>query len=156
MKKILVLGMLFFAFTTTNAQSKVIKVNPLGLAFGIANAGFEFATTDTQTATISAIYFDVLDITGFGAGAEYRFYFKGEAIKGWHAGPSLGYFSLEDDSDNSASVFSVGGEVGHQWVFGESFALDVFGGYGAIIGGDELSGLSGSSASFGVSIGYAW
>ncbi len=156
MKKILVLGMLFFAFNITNAQTNVIKANPLGLAFGIANAGYEFTTSDSQTATISGLYFNVSDITGFGAGAEYRFYFADEAIRGWHAGPSLGYFSLEDNSNNSASVFSIGGEVGHQWIFGEHFALDVFAGLGFNTGGDSLAGFNSTAASLGVSIGYAW
>jgi hypothetical protein len=156
MKKILVLGMLFFAFTTTKAQTNIIKANPLGLAFGIANAGYEFATTDTQTLTVSGIYFNVLDITGVGAGLEYRFYFGDEALKGWHAGPSVGYFSLEDNYNTSASVFSAGGEAGHQWIFGEHFALDVFAGLGFVTGGDELSGFNSTTASLGVSIGYAW
>jgi hypothetical protein len=156
MKKILVLGMLFFAFTTVKAQSNIIKANPLGLAFGIANAGFEYATTDSQSLTISGIYFNVLNIKGIGAGLEYRFYFSGEALRGWHAGPSVGYFSLEDDFNNSASVFSVGGEAGHQWIFGEHFAVDVFAGLGYGTGGDELSGFNATAFSLGASLGYAW
>ena len=156
MRKILVLGALFLTFNIANAQNNVIKANPLGLAFGIANAGYEFTTTGSQTATISGIYFDVLGINGGGIGAEYRFYFDGEAIKGWHAGPSLGYLSLSDDFNSSASVFSFGAEIGHQWIFGESFALDIFAGYGAVTGGDDLSGLSSSASSIGLAIGYAW
>jgi hypothetical protein len=157
MKKILVLGMLFFAFNIANAQTNVIKANPLGLIFGIANAGYEFATTDSQTATISGIYFNVSDVTGVGAGAEYRFYFAGEAIRGWHAGPSLGYLSLEDDFNNSASAFTIGGEIGHQWILRENFAIDVFAGVGAITGADSLSGFDATTAiSLGFSFGYAW
>lgn len=156
MKRILVLGMLFLAFNSSNAQTNVIKANPLGLAFGIANAGYEFATNESQTLTISGIYFNVLDIKGLGAGAEYRFYFKGEAVRGWHAGPSIGYFSLEDDFNTKASVFSAGGEIGHQWVFGEHFALDVFAGLGFVTGGDDLSEFNSTATSLGVSIGYAW
>ena len=156
MKKILVIGMLFFAFTTTKAQSNIIKANPLGLAFGIANAGYEFATTETQTITVSGIYFNVLDIKGVGVGLEYRFYFGGEALRGWHAGPSMGYFSLEDDFNTSASVFSVGGEVGHQWIIGDHFAVDVFAGLGYVTGGDELSGFNSTAFALGVALGYAW
>ena len=156
MKRILILGMLLFAFNITNAQTNIVKANPLGLAFGIANAGYEFATTDSQTATISGIYFNILDIAGVGAGLEYRFYFGGEALKGWHAGPTVGYFSLEDDFNNSASVFSAGGEAGYQWIFGKHFALDLFAGYAAILGGDDLSGFNDSATSLGVNLGYAW
>lgn len=156
MKKILVLTVFLLAFNALNAQTKVIKANPLGLAFGIANAGYEFETKKGQTATVSGIYFNVFDIQGVGAGFEYRFYFGGEALKGWHAGPSIGYFSLEDKYDISASVFSFGGEAGHQWLFGEHFALDLFTGLGVITGGSDLEGFNSTAASLGVSLGYAW
>jgi hypothetical protein len=156
MKKILFLAVFLLTFNISNAQTKAIKANPIGLAFGIANVGFEFATAESQSATIAGVYFDVLDIKGAGLGAEYRFYFDGEAIEGWHAGPSIGFLSLSDDYDVSASVFTIGGEIGHQWILGSNFALDVFAGYGYILGGDDLNGLESSSTSFGVSIGYAW
>lgn len=156
MKKVLlVIAMVAFGFTA-NAQENVIKANPLGLAFGIANAGYEFTTTDSQSLTVSGVYYDVLGISGIGAGVEYRFYFDGTAIEGWHAGPSLGYLSLEDASKTSASVFSIGGEVGHQWIFGDHFALDLFAGLGYTAGGDDLSGLKSFGASLGLSVGYAW
>lgn len=155
-KNFILLAIFSILAFTTNAQSKAVKANPLGLLFGIGNAGFEFTTTDSQSLSFSGLYFNVLDITGAGAGAEYRFYFDGEAITGWHAGPTLGFFSLSDDFDTSATLFSIGGEVGHQWVFGEHFLLDVFATLGTSVGGDELSGLDFSSAGFGVSIGYAW
>jgi len=156
MKKILFLVVALAITNVASAQENVIKVNPLGLAFGITNAGYEFATNDTQSLTVSGVYFNVSDITGVGAGLEYRFYFKGEAIQGWHAGPVVGYMSLKDSFSNSASIFTVGGEVGHQWVLNGGFAIDVFGGYAAFIGGDNLTGLSGGGATFGVAIGYAW
>ena len=156
MKKIIILGMLLLSVSITKAQTKAIKANPLGLAFGIANAGFEFSTTESQSLTISGIYFDVLDISGYGLGAEYRFYFDGEAISGWHAGPSLGYLFLEDGFDNSGSIFSIGGEVRHQWIFGEHFLLDLFVGYGFVTGGDDLEGLDATAGSVGLSLGYAW
>lgn len=139
------------------SQNNAIKVNPLGLAFGVANAGYEFSTSENQTATISGLYYNVSDISGFGVGAEYRFYFSSkEAFKGWHAGPSIGYLSLEDDSNTSASVFSLGGEIGHQWVFGSGFLIDVFAGVGYVTGGDDLSGLNSTAIGLGFSLGYAW
>ena len=137
-------------------QNNVIKANPIGLAFGIANVGYEFSTTDSQSMTVSGLYFNIADIDGYGAGLGYRFYLDKEAITGWHLGPSIGYFKLEDLFDISASVFSVGAEVGHQWVFGEHFALDVFGGFVYNSGGDILSGFNATSGTLGVSIGYAW
>lgn len=145
-----------FLALTAFGQSSAIKVNPVGLAFGVANAGYEFSTSDSQSATISGLYYDVSGISGFGVGAEYRFYFGGEALKGWHAGPSLGYLSLEDDFNTSASVFSFGGEVGHQWVWNSGFLVDVFAGLGFATGGDNLNGLDSTTIGIGVSLGYAW
>lgn len=145
-----------FLALTAFGQSSAVKVNPVGLAFGVANAGYEFSTSDSQSATISGLYYDVSGISGFGVGAEYRFYFGGEAIKGWHAGPSLGYLSLEDDFNTSASVFSFGGEVGHQWVWNSGFLVDVFAGLGFATGGDNLNGLDSTTIGIGVSLGYAW
>ncbi|MBT3546484.1 MAG: DUF3575 domain-containing protein [Flavobacterium sp.] len=156
MKNFLFLGLFLLTFQFASSQSSAIKANPLGLAFGIANVGYEFSTTDSQSMTISGLYFDILDIKGVGAGLEYRFYFDKEAITGWHAGPSIGYFKLEDIFDVSASVFSIGAEIGHQWVFGEHFLLDIFGGYGFNSGGDDLSGFNTTTGTAGLSLGYAW
>lgn len=159
MKKLIFVIAAFLTLTIANAQENAIKVNPLGLVFGVANAGYEFSVNDTQSLTISGLYYNISDVTGFGAGAEYRFYFSsGEALRGWHAGPSVGYFSLSDDYDNSASFFSIGGEAGHQWIFGEHFALDVFAGLGYITGSsDDLSvSVSSTAVSIGVALGYAW
>ena len=155
MKKIVFIFSMFLALTAFG-QSSAVKVNPVGLAFGVANAGYEFSTSDSQSATISGLYYDVSGISGFGVGAEYRFYFGGEALKGWHAGPSLGYLSLEDDFNTSASVFSFGGEVGHQWVWNSGFLVDVFAGLGFATGGDILNGLDSTTIGIGVSLGYAW
>ncbi len=105
------------------------------------------------------MYYNISDVSGFGAGAEYRFYFSsGEALRGWHAGPSAGYFSLEDDFNNSAGFFSIGGEVAHQWIFGEHFALDLFAGLGYVTGkSDNLAvSISSTAVSLGLSLGYAW
>ena len=155
MKKIVFIFSMFLALTAFG-QSSAVKVNPVGLAFGVANAGYEFSTSDSQSATISGLYYDVSGISGFGVGAEYRFYFGGEALKGWHAGPSIGYLSLEDDFNTSASVFSFGGEVGHQWVWNSGFLVDVFAGLGFATGGDSLNGLDSTTICIGVSLGYAW
>lgn len=155
MKKIVFIFSMFLAFSAYS-QSNAVKVNPLGLAFGVANAGYEFSTNEKQTVMLSALYYDVSGISGFGAGAEYRFYFAGEALKGWHAGPSVGYLSLEDSANTSASIFTIGGEVGHQWVWDSGFLVDVFAGLGYATGGDNLAGLNSTTIGIGVSLGYAW
>ena len=156
MKKNLTLGVFLLLFQFATSQSRAIKGNPLGLAVGITNVGYEFSTKDSQSITISGLYFNILDIEGVGAGLEYRFYFDKEAITGWHAGPTIGYFKLEDKFDVSASVFNIGVEIGHQWIFGEHFLLDVFGGYGFNSGGDDLFGFNTTTGTAGLSLGYAW
>ena len=55
-----------------------------------------------------------------------------------------------------ASVFSFGGEVGHQWVWNSGFLVDVFAGLGFATGGDSLNGLDSTTIGIGVSLGYAW
>ncbi len=157
MKK-LFLVVAVFAFSFSNAQESAVKVNPIGLAFGIANAGYEFSINDTQTVTISALYYDVSGVSGFGVGGEYRFYFSDEALRGWHAGPTAGFFSLEGSglfSDTTATIFTIGGEVGHQWIIGEHFLVDTFLGIGFVSGGGDLS-VDGTVIGLGVSFGYAW
>lgn len=160
MKKLLLcIAIAVLGLSQVNGQEQAIKANPIGLAFGVANAGYEFSTNETQTLTISGLYYNISDVSGFGAGAEYRFYFSSdEALRGWHAGPSVGYFSLQDDFDNSAGFLSLGGEVGHQWIFGEHFVLDVFAGLGYVTGSsDDLAvSISSTAVSLGVALGYAW
>lgn len=155
MKKLLLTFTLAIIGFTANAQQQAIKVNPIGLAFGIANAGYEFAVTEANTLTFSGLYYDRDDVKGFGAGAEYRFYFNKEALRGWHAGPGVGYIALEDDFNNSAGVFNIGGEVGHQWILGEGFVVDTFATLGFFTGGGDVD-VDGASFSLGVSLGYAW
>ncbi len=157
MKK-LFLVVAVFAFSFLNAQESAIKANPVGLAFGIANAGYEFSINDTQTVTVSALYYDVSDVSGFGAGGEYRFYFSDEALRGWHAGPTVGFFSLKGSgffSDTTSTIFTIGGEAGHQWILGEHFLIDTFIGIGFVSGGGDLS-VDGAAIGLGVSLGYAW
>ncbi len=159
MKKICLLIIAVFTFSFVSAQEQAVKANPIGIAFGVANAGYEFSIKDSQTLTLSALYYNISDISGFGVGAEYRFYFSSnEALRGWHAGPSVGYFSLSDDFDNSAGFFSIAGEVGHQWILKEHFLIDTFAGIGLITGSSDglTTSVSSTSISIGVSLGYAW
>jgi len=144
-----------FTMTSLSAQTQAVKINPIGAAFGLGNLGYEFSTNDSQSLTVSALYFKVGDFSGLGAGLEYKFYFEGEAITGWYAAPVGGFLSIKSNNEK-ASIFTAGGEAGHQWVFGEHFALDVNAGYSAFFGGDNLSGFNGGGFTLGVAIGYAW
>lgn len=156
MKKIIVILFLFCGFNVLQAQKNAIKVNPLGLVFGAINGGYEFAVGRDQTVTISGIYYDFSGIYGFGVGAEQRFYFSSkEAFKGWHAGPSIGFAELQDNG-NTANIFSVAGEFGHQWLFNSGFLIDFFGGLGFVVGGESLGNVNSTVASVGLSLGYTW
>ena len=156
MKRILILVVALISFSAVNSQTSVIKANPLGLAVGVANAGYEFTMGEKNSLTVSGTYYKVSDISGIGAGAEYRWYFGEEVLKGWHAGPTVGFFSLKDNANTKATVFTFGGEAGHQWIFDNNFVVDVFAGLGYVTGGDKLAGLNATAVSLGVSLGYAW
>ena len=155
MKKILITLTFAIIGITVNAQQQAVKVNPIGLAFGVANAGYEYAVSKANTLTFSGIYFDQDNIDGFGVGSEYRFYFNKQAMRGWHAGPTASFLTLEDNANNSASVFGVGGEVGHQWILNQHFLVDTFAGLNFYSGGGDVD-VDGASFSLGVSLGYAW
>lgn len=128
MKNTLIMLFTFFSFNST-AQNKIIKASPLGLAFGIANIGIEFSERKNQSTTFSALYYSKSDVSGIGVGLEKRFYFQtDEPLKGFHAGPSVGYLNLSNDSNDSMSVFSVAVEIGHQWLLSKNFIGDLFSG----------------------------
>ncbi len=157
MKKTCLLIIAIFTFTLASAQEQAIKVNPIGIAFGVANAGYEFSVNDSQSLTVSGLYYNISDISGFGLGADYRFYFSSkEALRGWHAGPTAGYFSLSDDFDNSAGFFNIGGAVGHQWILKEHFVIDTFASVGFLTGSSDSFTVSSTAIGIGVSLGYAW
>ena len=153
MNKIVLLAVLFIACLKINAQTTIIKANPLGLAFGFANLGVEFSgKTTNQSTTISVLHYSKSSRKGFGIGFEKRFYFSNdENLKGFHAGPSIGYLRLSDNYNDDFNVFSVGTEIGHQWFLNENFTVDIFSSVGFLIS-KELQLLLG----LGLSLGYAW
>ena len=151
---------LFLIFTsfifTIKAQNNIIKANPLGFAFGIANIGVEFAGKGNQSTTISALYYSKDEIKGGGIGLEQRFYFAtNQSLKGFHAGPSIGYFKLSetDHYDDSYNVFAVGVEIGHQWFLGNHFTADIFSGASFLVADTTQEEFS---VGVGFSLGYAW
>ena len=72
---------LVFPLTFINAQSKVFKVDPLGLVFDFASASYERKIENQQSITFSGLYArerieDGIKIKGTGADVRWNFYFS--------------------------------------------------------------------------------
>ncbi|NNE33280.1 MAG: DUF3575 domain-containing protein [Winogradskyella sp.] len=178
MKKLLFISAIaIFGFSKINAQENVIKINPIGLAFGAAQFSYERAVNDNSAAELSLAYTSLnanfssgeeAKVTGFGAEGKYKFYFSStyNAPRGWYAAPVINYSSISGESnsdDGTVSIFGAGAIGGYQWIFGggqTGFALDLNLGVqyiNASTSGDiESLTIDGILPRLGVSIGYAW
>lgn len=177
MKKLLLIAaVVVFGLTSVNAQQNVIKVNPLGLAFGSTELSYERALSDNSSVELALAYSssDVtfstgeVDATGFGAEGKYKFFFSSsnDAPRGWYAAPVFTYASTTAESGSSKgdlSYFGGGAVAGYQWIFGggdTGFALDLNLGaqyISAKTGGDIISAsIDGVLPRLGLSLGYAW
>ncbi|WP_428740402.1 DUF3575 domain-containing protein [Tenacibaculum sp.] len=176
MKKLLVVIAMVAAGFTANAQKNVIKANPLALAFGSFEVGYERVVSESSSVELALAYSSLKVNTtggqvdakanGFGVEGKYKFYFGEETPRGWYAAPVVTYSNTSLDSGGEKGDFSFfgGGAVaGYQWVFGggdSGFALDLN------LGAQYVSvSTSGSIAStsiegflpkLGLSLGYAW
>lgn len=178
MKKVLIIAAFALASLGINAQENVIKVNPLGLAFGAAELGYERALNDKSSLEVSLAYSssdatfssgEVEKATGFGAEGKYKLYFSSskDAPRGWYAAPTVSYASSSVDSSlgdtGKFSFFGVGAIAGHQWIFGgrdSGFALDLNLGFQYISASTSgsITGISidGVLPRLGLALGYAW
>ena len=160
MKKfLLTIAMVAFGFAA-NAQKNVIKANPLGLAFGVADLSYAGADVTSGSEKIST--------SAIGAEGKFKFYFSSDkdAPRGWYAAPFVNYSSASAENnagdDVGFSAFSGGALAGYQWVFGggdSGFALDLnFGAQyvSASAKGDSSVSIDGFLPRLGVSLGYAW
>lgn len=152
MKRIIFLLILTSICLKANAQNQIIKANPLGLVFGIANLGIEFSGKTNKSTTVSALYYAKSDTKGFGIGIEQRFYFNAnKSLKGFHAGPNAGYLRLSDNYNDNFNVFSIGAEIGYQWFLNKNFTVDLFSGANFLFNSNLQLSLG-----VGLSLGYAW
>ncbi|TCP25769.1 uncharacterized protein DUF3575 [Tenacibaculum skagerrakense] len=159
-----------------NAQKNVIKANPLGLAFGVADLSYERAVSDKSSFEIGLSYAgadvtsgsEKISASAIGAEGKFKFYFSSDkdAPRGWYAAPFVSYASASAENnggdDVGFSAFSGGALAGYQWVFGggdSGFALDLnFGAQyvsASAKGGSSVS-IDGFLPRLGVSLGYAW
>jgi hypothetical protein len=144
----LALAILFcLSLHSVNAQS-LIKVNPIGLAFGSLNAGYEHFVSEKASWTARANFYSrgILGIryTGFGVGAGYRFYLsEGERPKGLYAGPiaNVAFIGANDDVIGNYTLITLGAVIGYQVRLADRWFLDFNVGptYGIITGdfGDD-------------------
>jgi hypothetical protein len=131
MKK-LILSLAFVAMAFgLNAQSNVVKTNPLGLAFGNFNATYERVLGTSSSLLVRGQYMYKLlgvDVSLAGAGLGYRYYFthaKKPVPGGFYINPqvALSFGKVNDDTEGnySASTVGFGAELGYQWVWGKWF-----------------------------------
>jgi hypothetical protein len=152
------------------APKTVIKLNPLGAIFGNATMGFEFTTSAKNSInilpTFGSIKVNDVKYTSLGLGAEYRFYSKTDAPKGFYFAPGLRYLGgkVRDDNDELKFTTIVGKAViGNQWIFKSGFVIDLNGGIGYrdfkysgnTSGFSELTG-AGITPELSFSLGYAF
>ena len=137
MKKILLTLITIFIITlSANAQEKVIKLNPVGLAFGTGKITFE-NVMDVSKSTEVSITYSSLDLgffgksTGIGTAAKYKFYLskKKEAPKGLYLAPEISYSHTKYENlgiDFNLSLYGGALLFGHQWIlFGEDKGLAI-------------------------------
>ena len=131
MKQFLVtLALAFLFLTAINAQDNIIKTNPLGLAFGNLNATYEKVLNE-KSSVLGSLNFTYrifgVDVTALGIGGAYRYYFshaRKQVPAGLYINPqvSVNFGSVDDFNYNA---FSIGAEVGYQWVWESGVVLDL-------------------------------
>lgn len=106
-----------------------------------------------QTPTISGI-------EGIGFNAEVRFHPSGKTLRGFYFAPNISYNRLSgEESDETLSIFSIGGLIGWQWFPGDDFAIGLGIGidyYMTSIEEDEFRKYDGTAPALRFDVGYAW
>lgn len=174
-KTILVISAAFICMAAVaqkgdGGKQNVVKVNPLGILFGVASVGYE-RVLDAKSSVQFNAYFGGLSVAGnkytnLGAGVDYRRYFgsSSEAPKGFYVSPGVGVLNTKvkvGSSNGTATGVSLKAVAGNQWVFGSGFVIDLNGGiqYTNItpkINGVNYDKYSGVYPAIGFSLGYAF
>lgn len=164
MKKLLLVIAMVAVGVTANAQKNVIKANPLSLAFGSVEIGYERVVSESSSVELAVAYSSLKVNTtggqtdakanGFGVEGKYKFFFGDETPRGWYAAPVVTYSNTSLDSNGEEGDFSFfgGGDSG--------FALDLSLGaqYVSVSTSGSISSTSieGFLPKLGLSLGYAW
>ncbi len=176
MRKLFISLILVVVCFSLNAQpKKVIKTNPIALAFGGFNATYEKVLNSSSSVLISGSYtFKLLglNVNAVGLGAGYRYYFtheNKEVPSGFYVTPQAGLSfgsaktvtqQQQQQHKTSFSTFGIGAEVGYQWAWPSGFALDLGIGpmYQFVMGKStgSFSKTNGFFPSMTIAIGYAF
>ncbi|SNY99417.1 DUF3575 domain-containing protein [Flagellimonas pacifica] len=146
------------------AQENVIKVNPLALAFGTMEIGYERVLNQKQSFQVDLGYTTFSTggskYSGFGIGAQYRFYIQEgkHAPEGWFLAPVANYSSSKADNFKT-TVLVAGGVGGYQWNW-NPITLDLYGGPAFYsVKSDDTAfsyGFDGLGVRVGFSLGFAF
>ena len=160
MKKIVLTLITIFAINAV-VSAQIIKVSPVSLAFGIINAGYEKQLGDKSSIYPSASFYSRTGVSGFGLGLQYRKYLSAskDFPAGFFVAPEVQYgsFKQKDFGDFSYSAFSLGGQIGYQWLLGDSFTIEASVGPTYWIAGSKGTGTvtyDGILPSIGFNLGY--
>ncbi|WP_420601028.1 DUF3575 domain-containing protein [Flagellimonas sp.] len=155
---------LFVTGFTVKAQENVIKANPLALLFGTMEIGYERVINQKQSFQVDLGYTSFtsgnLKYTGFGIGAQYRFYVQADknAPEGWFLAPVANY-SSSSANDFKTTVLVAGGVGGYQWNW-DPITLDLYGGPAFFnVKSDDSAfnyGFDGLGMRLGFSLGFAF
>ncbi len=167
MKKLLIVfAVVLFGMSSLKAQeaSGIIKVNPIGMVFGVFNATYEKPLNEKSSISLGASFFNwsSINVSGLGVSSEYRFYFSNnsEAPHGMFAAPVLEINSMSYDGYNgekeSLLAFGGGVKAGHQWLWDSGITLDLYFGYGYMSAKFEHYDATGGYPMLGLAIGYAF
>ncbi len=168
-KLIFIFCVVVFTGNSISAQKNVLKMNPLGFAFGIYNLTYERALSSSTSFQVKGSFFSKLfglEVSSLGFDADFKYFIthkRKPSPEGFYIGPgiSINKTSYSEFNDGSATTFGIGGTVGYQWIWNSGFALDLGMGpkYLTILtSSDDLEGetISGVVPNFTLAIGYAF
>ncbi len=140
-------------------RNSMIVINPLKF-FLFYNISYFHKISDKAVIGGGVQIPTISGLDGFGANAEIRFHPSGKNLRGFYFAPNISYNNLSgEDSDESLSIFSIGGLLGWQWFPGDQFAIGLGIGidYYFFSGeDDDFSDVNGTAPSLRFDIGYAW
>jgi hypothetical protein len=121
-----------FALEEKPEKSSNIRVNPLGLMFGVANATWDIGAAERFTIGPSAAFTtrtsNGVTATGYGFGVDTNFFLGHDRFTdSWIFSPFIGY-AHASSSNGSASGSSLGANIQYGWFYDSGFNIGLGGG----------------------------